>query len=109
MTRHRSSSTETARRRTLALLLPLSLLAGCGPKLEALAILKRVVAITNKDTRNLTLTRVTANGLDSDPHCNAYPGTTLAPGESYQTAFFLCSDVSSLRVETDAGTAYLGT
>jgi hypothetical protein len=95
------------RLRNLVFLLPLSLLAACAPKLEATRVLERVVSITNKDSRSVTLTRIVANGEDGNSNCNVYPHTSLAPGESYQTTFILCGNVASLRVETDVGNAAL--
>lgn len=86
------------------LLLPLLLLAGCGPKLEGELIAGRTVMITNKDDGRVSITRIVANDQRERSECIEEPGTALEPGRSYTTTFFACDEVREVDVETDQGT-----
>lgn len=82
-------------------------LAGCGPRIEGSIALTRVVTIRNADTTPFTVTRIVANGNESDGNCIDRPNQTLAPGESYTTTFVICGAVASVSVETDRGSTTL--
>jgi hypothetical protein len=86
------------------ILLPLLLLAGCGPKLDGELIAGRTVMITNREDERLSVTRIVANDAENRTECVVEPGTALAPGRSYTTTFFLCDEVREIDVETDQGT-----
>ena len=86
---------------------PLLLLAACGPRLSAEAIAGHTVMVTNDENREVTIQRIVANGDDARPECVDAPEQTLGAGRTYTVTFFTCDTVTTVRVETDVGTARL--
>lgn len=95
-------------RRSLAILAACVVLAGCGPKLEGELIAGRTVTVTNREEGPVTLTKITANDAGGRQECVNEPATTLGPGRTYTTTFFLCDEVKEVDVETDRGTREIG-
>lgn len=95
-------------RRTFAILTSCVLLAGCGPKLDSELIAGRTVTITNREEAPVTLTRIVANDAGGRAECVNEPASTLGPGRTYTTTFFLCDEVTKVAVETDMGTRRIG-
>lgn len=90
------------------LVIACALLAGCGPRLDGERIAGRTVTVTNREARPVTLTRIVANDADGRTECVEEPATTLPPGRTYTTTFFLCDEVREVDVETDLGTREIG-
>lgn len=95
-------------RRTALILTTCVLLAACGPKLEGELIAGRTVTVTNREDAPVTLTKIIANDAGGRQECVNEPATTLGPGRTYTTTFFLCDEVKAVDVETDQGTRQIG-
>lgn len=95
-------------RRLAFILTACTLLAGCGPQLEGELIAGRTVTVTNREEAPVTLTKIVANDAGGRQECVNEPATTLAPGRTYTTTFFLCDEVEEVDVETDRGTREIG-
>lgn len=95
-------------RRTALILTTCALLAACGPKLEGELIAGRTVTVTNREDAPVTLTKIIANDAGGRQECVNEPTTTLGPGRTYTTTFFLCDEVKTVDVETDQGTRQIG-
>ncbi len=91
-------------RRSLVLLTACAALAGCGPKLESELIAGRTVTVTNGEDGPVTLIKIIANDAGGRQECVNEPATTLGPGRTYTTTFFLCDEVTKVAIETDRGT-----
>ena len=91
-------------RRTALILTACALLAACGPKLDSELIAGRTVTVTNGEDGPVTLIRIVANDADGRQECVNEPATTLRPGRTYTTTFFLCDEVTKVDIETDRGT-----
>lgn len=85
-----------------------ALLAACGPRLEGELIAGRTVTVTNREEGPVTIARIVANDADGRAECVEEPATTLPPGRTYTTTFFLCEEVREVAVETDRGTWEIG-
>ena len=95
-------------RRSLALLAACACLAGCGPKLDSELIAGRTVTVTNGEDGPVTLIKIVANDAGGRQECVNEPATTLGPGRTYTTTFFLCNEVKEVDIETDRGTREIG-
>ena len=94
--------------RVFLIALSCALLAACGPRLEGERIAGRTVTVTNREEQPVALTRIVANDADGRAECVEEPATTLVPGRTYTTTFFLCDEVREVDVETDRGTREIG-
>lgn len=95
-------------RRSFLIFTACALLAACGPKLEGELIAGRTVTVTNREDAPVTLTKITANDAGGRQECVNEPATTLGPGRTYTTTFFLCDEVKEVDIETDHGTREIG-
>jgi hypothetical protein len=65
----------------------------------------RRIAIQNVGDHVVRVERIVANSGHGDENCIDRTARPLAPGEIYETTFFICGPVDSVEVETDEGVA----
>lgn len=65
----------------------------------------RRISIQNVGDHVVRVLGIVANSGHGDENCTDRPARALAPGETYETTFFICGPVDYIEVETDEGIA----